>query len=134
MPSIRVRALLPIAYYLTALRFLAVGRSPAPRQVALDVELTLLPTGEEIVRLRVHDTSPEPLTTEQIYQSLDPHDPRIQHGLGLVTAALHLYNGAITIEPGRPGFRKAVVVQLFRAQATPAADAADNVATASAAP
>ena len=101
---------------------LAVGRSPAPRQVALDVELTLLPTGEEIVRLRVHDTSPEPLTTEQIYQSLDPHDPRIQHGLGLVTAALHLYNGAITVEPGRPGFRKAVVVQLFRALATPAAD------------
>ena len=104
---------------------LAVGRSPEPRQVALDVELAMLPTGEEIVRLRVHDTSPEPLTTEQIYQSLDPHDPRIQHGLGLVTAALHLYNGAITVEPGRPGFRKAVVVQLFRALTASTADGKD---------
>lgn len=113
---------------------LAVGRSPEPRQVALDVELTMLPTGEEIVRLRVHDTSPEPLTTEQIYQSLDPHDPRIQHGLGLVTAALHLYNGAITVEPGRPGFHKAVVVQLFRALTTPTADGEDAPAAAGAAP
>lgn len=113
---------------------LAVGRSPEPRQVALDVELALLPTGEEIVRLRVHDTSPEPLTTEQIYQSLDPHDPRIQHGLGLVTAALHLYNGAITVEPGRPGFRKAVVVQLFRALTTPAADGEDAPAAAAGTP
>lgn len=101
---------------------LAVGRSPAPRKVAMDVELSLLPTGEEIVRLRVHDTNPEPLTTEQIYQSLDPRDPRIQHGLGLVTAALHLYNGAITVEAGRSGFCKAVVVQLFRALSAPAAD------------
>ena len=95
------------------------GGRRRPHLIALDVELALLPTGEEIVRLRVHDTSPESLTTEQIYQSLDPHDPRIQHGLGLVTAALHLYNGAITVEPGRPGFAKAVVVQLFRALATP---------------
>lgn len=110
---------------------LAVGRSPAPRQVAVDVELDLLPTGEEIVRLRVHDTCPEPLTTEQIHQSLDPRDPRIQHGLGLVTAALHLYNGAITVESGRPGFCKAVVVQLFRALAAPAQDADNETEAAS---
>jgi hypothetical protein len=113
---------------------LAVGRSAPPRRIAVDVELALLPTGEEIVRLRVHDTSPEPLTTEQIYQNLDPHDPRIQHGLGLVTAALSLYNGAITVEPGRPGFHKAVVVQLFRALATPALSEGSSASSSEPAP
>jgi hypothetical protein len=93
---------------------LAVSRAPAPRQIAVDVVLELLPTGEEMVRLRVHDSSPEPLTPEQIYRSTDAEPGGEQHGLGLVTAALGLYSGSIVVEPGRPGYQKCVAVRLFR--------------------
>jgi signal transduction histidine kinase len=93
---------------------LAAGRAPPPRQIAVDAMLDLLPTGEEVVRLRVHDSSPEPLTAEQIYRSGDAEPTGSQHGLGLVTAALGLYSGSISVEPGRPGYCKCVVVQLFR--------------------
>lgn len=98
----------------------AVGRGPVPRRVRLDVAVTLLPTGEEAVRLRVHDTSPEPLTTERLYAHEKDPGSRTR-GLGLVTAALGLYSGAIAVEPGAPGFAKCVVVQLFRALDTDAA-------------
>jgi signal transduction histidine kinase len=88
---------------------LAVGRAPAPRRIALDVQLDLEPTGEEVVRLRVRDTSRESLTTQAIY------DRRVDRGLGLVTAALTRYDGAIEVEPGGDGYEKAVVVRFFRA-------------------
>lgn len=94
---------------------LAVGRTDAPRRVAVDVVLELLPTGEEAVKLRVHDSSPEKLTPEQIYRSGDPMGQGAQHGLSLVTAALSLYSGSISVEAGRPGYEKCVVVRLFRA-------------------
>ena len=94
---------------------LAVGRCPAPRQIAVDVTLDLLPTGEEAVKLRVHDTSPETLTPEQIYRSGDAAAQSAQHGLSLVTAALSLYSGSISVGAGRPGYQKCVIVQLFRA-------------------
>jgi len=93
---------------------LAVGRAPPPRQIAADVLVELLPTGEELVLLRVHDTSPEPLTPEQIYRSSDAEAAGAQRGLGLVTAALSLYSGSISVEPGRSGYRKCVAVHLFR--------------------
>lgn len=91
---------------------LATSRAPAPRQIAVDVVVEVLPTGEEMVRLRVHDSSPEPLTPEQIYRDAEPGSE--QHGLGLVTAALGLYSGSISVEPGRPGYQKCVAVRLFR--------------------
>lgn len=96
---------------------LAAGRAAAPRQIAIDTALEILPTGEEIVRVRVHDTNPEPLSPEQIYGShgSDAESAGIQHGLGLVTAALSLYSGSIVVLPGRSGYRKCVAVQLFRA-------------------
>lgn len=87
----------------------AAGRGPAPRRVALDVEVALEPTGEELVRLRVRDTSPERLTPEVIAAA------RLERGLGLVTAALARYDGALEVEPGEGGFTQAVVVRLFRA-------------------
>lgn len=88
---------------------LSVGQSASPRRVALDVQVSVEPTGEELVRIRVRDTSDERLTTEAIYQR------GVDRGLGLVTAALRRYDGAIEVEPGSDGWAKTVVVRLFRA-------------------
>jgi hypothetical protein len=88
---------------------LAVGRAEAPRRVAIEVRVELLPTGEENVALRVLDSSPEVLTTEAIAER------RVDRGLGLVTAALTRYDGAILVEDASPPYRKAVCVRFFRA-------------------
>ena len=90
----------------------ATQRGDAPRRVRLDVTLTLEPTGEEVVRLRVHDTSPERFS----YEVLRPERPeQIARGLGLIRAATERYGGVIEVDPGAPGFAKAVAVRLFRA-------------------
>jgi len=88
---------------------LAVERSEPPRRVAVDARVELEPTGEEIVFLRVRDTSSEELSRESIY------DRRVDRGLGLVTAALTRYDGAIEVEPADEGYHKAVSVRFFRA-------------------
>jgi hypothetical protein len=88
---------------------LAVGRTAPPRRVRIDVTTELEPTGEENVVIRVRDTSPDALTTEAIY------DRRVGSGLGLVTAALSRYDGAIAVEPASEGWAKAVVLRFFRA-------------------
>jgi signal transduction histidine kinase len=87
---------------------LAAARSPSPR-VALDVRVALEPTGEEIVRVRVRDTSPEPIALPLASRG---HPNR---GLGLVTTALDRYDGCLELEPGGDGFAKSVTVRLFRA-------------------
>jgi hypothetical protein len=88
---------------------LAVERSEPPRRVAVDARVEMEPTGEEVVFLRVRDTSGESLSRESIY------DRRVDRGLGLVTAALTRYDGAIEVEPAEDGYRKAVSVRFFRA-------------------
>ncbi len=90
---------------------LAMGRaSPSEaRRLAVDVGTDVLPTGEEIVRVRVLDTSAESLSTDAIY------DRRADRGLGLVTAALSRYDGSIAVEPGDDGYAKSVTVRFFRA-------------------
>ncbi|MEM9189150.1 MAG: GHKL domain-containing protein [Myxococcota bacterium] len=88
---------------------LAVGRASEPRQIRLAVDVDLELTGEEVVRVRVADTSSESLTTQAI------HDRRVDRGLGLVTAALTRYDGAIEVEAMEPPFVKAVTIRLFRA-------------------
>jgi hypothetical protein len=88
---------------------LAVGRSEPPRRIAIEVQVDLLPTGEENVVLRVLDSSPEVLTTEAI------HERRVDRGLGLVTAALTRYDGAILVEDAQPPYRKAICIRFFRA-------------------
>lgn len=88
---------------------LAVGRAATPRHVAVRVELELEPTGDETVRLRVLDSSPEALDPEVLF------DRRVDRGLGLVAAAVRRYGGAIDVEPGREApYTKAVVVSFFR--------------------
>lgn len=87
----------------------AAALAPPPRRVALDVQIELQATGEEMVRLRVRDSSPEPCDVA------DVADRRPERGLGLVVAALNLYRGGVDVEPGSDGYAKAVTVWLFRA-------------------
>ncbi len=88
---------------------LAVGRAAPPRRVAVDVVVDLEPTGEEVVRLRVRDSSEEAPSVESL------HDRRADRGLALVTAALSRYDGSIDVEPGTDGYAKAVTLRFFRA-------------------
>lgn len=90
---------------------LAVADEPAPRRLGLTISTEVEPTGEETVSIHVLDTATATFTTEDIYQR------RIDRGLGLVTAALRRYDGAIHVEPGAEGFAKAVTVRFFRAYA-----------------
>ena len=64
----------------------------------------------------------------------DAEAVNVQHGLGLVTAALSLYSGSIAVLPGRSGYRKCVAVQLFRAlDDSEAASGSDTAVDATAA-
>lgn len=92
----------------------AAAEGPAPRRVAVDVAVAVELTGEEIVRVRVRDTSLE--------RPPSPAPPSTR-GLGLVHTILDRYDGGLAVEPGGDGYAKAVVVRLFRALA-PAAEAA----------
>lgn len=88
---------------------LAVGRDPAPRRLAVDVAVDVEPTGEEMVRIHVRDTSPETITEDAI------RERRADRGLGLVSAALARYDAAISVEAGGGDFAKAVTLRFFRA-------------------
>jgi len=95
----------------------------APRRLGLDVTVELLPTGVEMVRLRVKDTS----------QALPPTERRIRldRGLGLVMAALDRYDGSLeVIEADADGYHKAVVLRFFRAFGREEADEAVSVGRA----
>lgn len=87
---------------------LAVSEDPAPRHVRLDAVLELEPTGEETVRIRVHDSSSKELDPEILF------DRRVDRGLGLVAAAVHRYGGTIDVEPAEAPFEKRVVIAFFR--------------------
>jgi len=95
----------------------AAARGPAPRRVAIDGQVTLEPTGEEVVRLRVRDTSPEPIALEAAARASG-------RGLHLVTSALARVDGGLELAPGGDGYAKALVVRLFRALDDDSEDAA----------
>jgi len=86
----------------------AVGEDSAPRHVRLDAVLELEPTGEETVRIRVHDSSSKELDPEVLF------DRRVDRGLGLVAAAVHRYGGTIDVEAAESPFEKRVVIAFFR--------------------
>jgi hypothetical protein len=90
----------------------AAARGPSPRCVSLAVELEILPTGEELVRICVRDSNPEPL--------LQPNEGREVRGLALVTMALGRYDGCLESRPAQAPFAKSVVIRLFRALEDPA--------------
>jgi signal transduction histidine kinase len=90
---------------------LAMGSQPegVPRVLGLEVALRTEPTGDESALIKILDNSPERLTTEDIYAR------RVEHGLGLVAAAVTRYDGSLFVEPARGDWTKAVVVRFFRA-------------------
>jgi hypothetical protein len=83
----------------------AAANGPAPARVAVDLEVALEPTGDEVVRLRVRDTNPAPLPP--------PAELIEARGLALIRAALQRCDGSLSVEPGSDGFAKCVVVRLF---------------------
>ncbi|MAQ14035.1 MAG: hypothetical protein CMN30_04470 [Sandaracinus sp.] len=87
---------------------LAVAEDEPPRHVRLDAVVELEATGEETVRIRVHDSSAKTLDPEILF------DRRVDRGLGLVAAAVHRYGGTIDVEPAEAPYEKRVVVAFFR--------------------
>jgi tetratricopeptide (TPR) repeat protein len=85
----------------------ASARGPRPARVCLDVACALEATGEEAVRVRVRDTSPEPLPREL--------PARRDRGLGIISETLDRYDGSLEVSPGEGEFQKSVSLRLFRA-------------------
>jgi len=88
---------------------LAVARDDAPRRVRIEVITELEATGEEQVLIRVLDTA-------AARPDLDAAKAKgMDRGLGLVSAALQRYHGALSVEDAERPYEKAVVVRFFRA-------------------
>jgi len=87
---------------------MAVARDEDGRRVRLATRVDLEPTGEEVMRLSVRDSSSATLTTEMI------QGRNVSSGLGLVTTAIKRYGGAIEVRPAGGGYTKEVTVNFFR--------------------
>lgn len=88
----------------------AVAAAPAPRRLAVDVQVEPEPTGEEFVVFRVRDSSPS---------GLHPGDSKgadMEHGLGIVNTALRRYDGSLQVVPQSDGYAKAVLIRFFHSQ------------------
>jgi signal transduction histidine kinase len=88
----------------------AVASAPAPRRLALDVQVEPEPTGEEFVVFRVRDSSPGGL------DSGEGNGNEVEHGLGIVNTALRRYDGSLQVVPDSDGYAKAVLVRFFHSQ------------------
>jgi signal transduction histidine kinase len=89
----------------------ALADSPHPRRLAVDVLVDIEPTGEEVVRIRVRDSSRGHIAEPAVGEGVD-----VEHGLGIVRTALVRYDGSLEVVHGEGGYAKAVVVRLFRSQ------------------
>jgi signal transduction histidine kinase len=83
----------------------AAASGPRPARVALDFDTSLEPTGAELLRLRVRDTSPQTVPA--------PSDLLEARGLMLVHAALQRCDGSLTVEVGDGDFAKCVTARFF---------------------
>jgi len=88
----------------------ALGDSPRPRRLAVDVLVELEPTGQEVVRIRVRDSSRHGVEAMGAATEV----AGVEHGLGIVRTALLRYDGSLQLGPGGDGYAKAVIVRLFR--------------------
>jgi signal transduction histidine kinase len=85
----------------------AALRAEAAPRVSVGVAVALEPTGEELVRLCVCDSNPEPLSLETARDH--------SRGLGLITGALLRYDGCLEQGAAAPPYAKSVTARLFRA-------------------
>jgi signal transduction histidine kinase len=90
----------------------ALAQTPPPRRLAVDVLVELEPTGEEVVRIRVRDSSHGHIELPDDGNGANG----VEHGLGIVHTALLRYDGSLEVVPADGGYAKAVVVRLFRSQ------------------
>ena len=103
-----------------AYRAVGEGLSPELRAVGLTMEEEVdMVTGLESVVLRFRDNAPGKLTSEMI------RTRSIGRGLGLVVDLVTRHNGGVTVER-EPGWAKAVVVRLPRAEAPESEDPEDS--------
>jgi hypothetical protein len=93
----------------------AAAKGPKPARVAIDADVSIEPTGDEVLRLRVRDSNPEAVPS--------PAALAEARGLALIRAALQRCDGSLSIEPAGDGFAKCIVIRLFCAlhEATEAA-------------
>ena len=96
----------------------AVASAPAPRRLALDVQVEPEPTGEEFVVFRIRDSSPGGLDAGA------GKGNDVEHGLGIVNTALRRYDGSLQVVPASDGYAKAVLVRFFHSQRSPAKESA----------
>jgi signal transduction histidine kinase len=89
----------------------ALAATGRPRRLAMDVLVELEPTGEEVVRVRVRDSSEAQPLAEKPAEAAG-----VAHGLGIVRTALMRYDGSLEVATGGEGYAKAMVVRLFRSQ------------------
>jgi len=94
----------------------AMATAPAPRRLALDVQVEPEATGEEFVVFRVRDSSPCGL------HSSDSKGIDMEHGLGIVNTALRRYDGSLQVVLESDGYAKAVRVRFFHSQRNLAKD------------
>lgn len=105
-----------------AYRAVGEGLTPERRRVGLTMEEEVdMVTGLEAVVLRFRDNAPGKLTSEMIRTRSSGR------GLGLVVDLVTRHNGGVTVER-EPGWAKAVVVRLPRAEAPESEDPEDSTA------
>ena len=87
----------------------AVDRNDSDKRVGMGVRLSLEPTGQEIVRLCIWDTSPDAPSEAQL------HGGRADSGLGLVMLAVRRYGGTLEVRDGVGLYCKEASIRFFRA-------------------
>ena len=87
----------------------AVDRNDSDKRVGMGVRLSLEPTGQEIVRLCIWDTSPDAPSEAQLRGS------RADSGLGLVMLAVRRYGGTLAVRDGAGLYCKEASIRFFRA-------------------
>ncbi len=88
---------------------MAVDRNEADRLVGMGMRCELEPTGQEMVRIYVWDSSPY-VPSEELDRARTPDS-----GLGLVMLAVKRYGGTVEIKESKGPYRKEAIVCFFRA-------------------
>ncbi|MGA7990366.1 MAG: hypothetical protein WCC53_02935, partial [Thermoanaerobaculia bacterium] len=99
------RVRLPTAEWETLFRNLFANALASPRLALLAEERRDPVTGQAQARFVLFDADPRPLTAEMI------RGRAAERGLGVVADVMRLWDGAVDVVPGTPGFTKGVSVE-----------------------